>query len=115
MQLAGLDDIIKLALELRDPAADMPAVGLQLALPGTSGTDTAAEPGQIFAVSRQAGQQIGELCQLNLYDAFSRLGPAGEYIQDQLGAVNNLQVECFLQISHLGSGQLLVKDRRIGA
>ncbi|MNI57608.1 hypothetical protein D3C73_1126800 [compost metagenome] len=89
MQLTSLDYVIQLALQFSDPVTDMTAVCLQLALPWTSCAYSAAKPGQILPVTRQTGQQIGELCQLHLNDAFPRLCSPGKNIQNQLCTVND--------------------------
>ncbi|MNV84460.1 hypothetical protein D3C71_1783350 [compost metagenome] len=51
MKIAGLHHFFKLMLQFTDPVADIPAVGLQLALAGTARADAAAETRQILAMS----------------------------------------------------------------
>ena len=55
-------------------------------------------------------QQIIQLRQLHLQLAFARAGAPGENIQDQLGAVDDLDVQRFFQIALLGGRQIVVED-----
>ncbi|MNJ47784.1 hypothetical protein D3C77_429530 [compost metagenome] len=81
----------------------MPPVCLQLALAGAARADPAAESGQIFAVTRQSRQQIAELRQLHLDNAFTRLCALGKNIQNQLRPIDNFNIKQVLQITHLST------------
>ncbi|MNC44166.1 hypothetical protein D3C75_930630 [compost metagenome] len=113
MQLAVLGDLLQLALQLPDPVADMPPVGLQLGFTGPPGADAAAETGQILAMPDKPGKQIAVLCQLHLQNALPGFRPPGENIQNQLGTVNDFHIQRFLQITDLNAGELLVEYRRL--
>ena len=62
----------------------------------------------------QAGQAVLELGHLDLEPRLARAGVAGEDREDDLRAVDDLAVELLLQVPHLGRGQVLVADDRVG-
>ena len=77
--------------QIGDPLSHPAAVHLQLGLPRPSGADAALLPGQMGPLAGQPGQQIFQLGQLHLGLGLPRLGPAGEDVQDQSAAVDNLE------------------------
>jgi hypothetical protein len=58
----------------------------------------------------EPGQKVLVLCQFNLEFPFMGSGFSGKYVQDQSGAVNNLDPQCLFQISLLPWRQLVIKD-----
>ena len=104
---------------------DAPPVGLQLGLTGTTHTHAAAGaaapagttglPGQRLTPTAQSGQQVLQLGQLDLRLTFLALGVLGEDVEDQRGAVDDLDLGALLQVAQLRRGQLTVTDDRVGA
>ena len=78
----------------------------------TAGADAAAQARHRRAVAGQPRQQVVQLRQLHLQLAFARAGAAGEDIEDQLRAVEDLDIERLLQIALLGGRQFAVEDDR---
>ena len=83
-----------LTLEVRYSHLDDSAVGFELFFPGAPGADAAAETPQMWPETHQAGQEIFVLRQLYLKSSFMRLGTAGEDVQNQRRAVENLYSQC---------------------
>src|SRR6266851_3918608 len=54
-----------------------------------------------------------QLRRLHLQAAFLGAGALGEDVQDQLGAVDHLDVELFLQVALLARGELFVEDEQV--
>ena len=78
------------SLEAVDAHADPPAIGLELGLAGAAGADAAAEPRQLGADADQARQQVLQLRQLDLQLAFAGARAAGEDVENQLRAIDDL-------------------------
>ena len=87
-----------------------PPVGFEFGFARPARSDSAAQPRHRRAVAGQAGQQIIQLRQLHLQLAFARARAPREDIQDELGPVENLDVQRFFQIALLGRRQLVVED-----
>ena len=64
---------------------------------------------------RKPGQQIVQLRKFHLELPFPAAGPAGEDVEDDLGAVDDLQVKKSFKIAKLRGGEVVVKDHQIGA
>lgn len=54
-----------------------------------------------------------ELRQFNLQLAFPRAGPLREDVENQRGAVQNLELEKLLQVAGLRGGKLIVENDRV--
>lgn len=61
----------------------------------------------------EAGQQIGELRELDLELAFSRPRAAREDVQNELRPVNHAKVQGFFQVSELRWGQVMTENHRL--
>jgi len=106
-------------LERRDTVAGEAAVGLDLALAGTSGPDAAVDaPGaQAFEVGPQPphpSQVVLELCELNLELALGRVGVVGEDVEDDRGAVDHRHAERLLEVALLARQELVVAGDQVG-
>ena len=88
----------------------MPAVGLQLGLPGAPGADGPLLPLQVLPHPQQPGQQVAVLGQLHLQSPLPGAGPAGKDVQDQGGAVQHRHPQILVQGPLLGGGEAVVKD-----
>jgi hypothetical protein len=95
--------------------ANTPAVNFQPCFTRSPGADAAAQAGHFNTPPGKTGQEIIELGKLNLQLALPCFGPAGKYIQDQLGPVNNPYTRDFLQVAGMDGGKLPVKNRQAGA
>ena len=121
--LADHADRGDLTTQLGDARADPAPVGLDLRLTGTAQTHTAVAatgtttglPRQRLAPAAQARHQVLQLGQLDLRLAL--LGPRvlREDVQDERGAVDDLDLELLLQLTQLTRRQLTVADHRVRA
>ncbi len=59
------------------------------------------------------GQHVIQLRQLHLKLAFPAARAAGKNIKDELGAVNDLQVDDLLKIAELRGGKVVVKNHQV--
>ena len=94
--LAGHREFREFAAELGDPRADAAAVGLELGLAGAAQADAAvgaALAAHGVAPAAQARQQVLQLRELDLGLALAALGVLGEDVEDQGGAVDDLDVD----------------------
>src|ERR1700724_1376983 len=71
----------------RSPAAD-----LELRLAGASATDAAGQPREAVVLQHQTRHRVLELRELHLKLAVAALGALGEDVQNQLCAVDDLEV-----------------------
>src|SRR5690606_26682724 len=114
--------VLELAPQLGHPLLDAPAVGLQLRLTRTAATDTAALaadtstglPGEVATPATQSLVQVLQLGQLDLRLALPALRVLGEDVEDQRGAVDDLDLEAVLQVAQLRGAQLTVEDDGVG-
>ena len=116
---------IKLCLEKGDPAADGPAVDLELRLAGTAHADaaggTARSPTRLACQVRpgagQARQAVHELRQLDLERTLARARVPSKDIEDERRAVQYLDLcilaERALDLALLARRQLVVKDDHV--
>ncbi len=93
---------------------EAPAVHLQLGFAGAPAADAAHEPGEGVAFAHQPGQEIFHLGHLHLELAFPAAGPLGKEVQDELGAVNDLEFGEVGDGAHLGGAELGVEHQHVG-
>ena len=91
-----------------DPVLNAAAVGLELGLAGSAGTDAGAEAGERPLGADEPRQGIAELCQFYLQAAVAGAGVLREDIEDYCRAVEDLQAGSVLQAALLVGGQLVV-------
>ena len=103
-------DLLELVFEAGYAVQNDTTVGLQLALTGTPHVDTASLALEVGPHTRQAGQQILVLGQLDLRLGVGRTGALGKDVQDQSGTVYNAAVGLLFYVAHLGWAQFVVKD-----
>ena len=93
---------------------DHPAIGLNLRFTGTAKkTETTPLPLQVGPAADQSARLIVKMCQFNLQPAFRSRGTCTENLQDQPGAVDNLDLELFFQIALLNSRQGTVYNQNV--
>src|SRR5262249_47818305 len=92
---------VEIAADLLDPVADHAAVGLELRLPRPPGADAAAQALQVLPLTDEAREQVRELGQLDLELALHGPRPLGEDVQDQRGAIDDLDAERAAEVSLL--------------
>src|SRR5690606_27881482 len=112
-----------LPLQPGDAGLDAAPVGLQLGLTGAAQPHAAGGaagpaaglPGERLAPAAQPGQEVTELRQFDLCLALPAARVLGEDVQDQGGAVDDLDPGLLLQVAQLARGQLAVADHRVRA
>ena len=105
----------EIATQPRHARTDPAAVGLDLGLARASGADTGTGAGHRFTPAAQPGKQVRQLRELHLRLALAGGGVLGEDVEDQRGAVNDLDLDDLLQLAQLARGQLTVADHRVSA
>ena len=78
-----------LLLDVPDAAEDFSAIGFKLGFTGAACADAAAQLRHFYAASGKARQHVFELRQLYLQLAFAAAGVPGEYVEDELRAVDH--------------------------
>ncbi len=101
------------APHLPDLLADEAAVGLELALAGAAGPDPAAGTRQVGPHPGQAREVILERRQLDLEPPSRVFGVAGEDVDDQRRAIEDLAVEQLLEAALLVGAELVVDDEQV--
>ena len=101
---------LQLATDLHDSPADDATVRLELCLTRPARADATAEPLQVRPLPDQSGQQIRELGQLDLQLALAGARALGEDVQDESGAVDDLDPEGFRDIALLDRRERVVGD-----
>src|ERR1700737_2449366 len=99
-QGALLADFFDFSIELADAMADASPIAFQFLLARAAGADAGAQAGKI-ATALQPWEQVVQLRGLHLETALLGAGALGEDVQDQLGAVDHLDLELFLQVALL--------------
>src|SRR5699024_8650513 len=109
LDVPGRAHVGESAAQLGDLVVDAPSVGLDLGLTGSSQTNTAvaaatgaaALTGQCVAACAESGQQIIALSQFDLGLALAAAGVLGEDVEDQCGAVDDLDLNDVLELDEL--------------
>ena len=70
---------------------------------------------QVSPHAPEAREEVLELCEFDLVAGLGGARAAGEDVQDQLGAVNDLAVGDFFEVANLGGAEVHVEDDHIGA
>src|SRR5690606_27432664 len=122
LDVACGDHLAEPAAQLGHPGVDPAPVGLDLGLAGAAQAHAAVAagapaglPGQRPAPAAQPRQQVAELGQLDLGLALAAPRVLGEDVQDERGAVDDLDLDHVLQLPELAGGQLTVADDGVGA
>ena len=112
----------ELSLERRDPVAREPAVGLDLRLARSAGSDPAvdppgAEPLEVRPQAPHPREVVLELGELDLQLALGAVGVGGEDVEDDRRAVDHRHAERRLEVALLARRQLVVAgdEVRVGA
>src|SRR4051812_21388382 len=121
--VAGALHLAQVAPQLGDLGVDPAPVGLDLGLTGTTATDAAAGhadaatglAGEVAAPAAQALLHVAQLRQLDLRLPLAGLRVLGEDVEDQRGAVDDLDLEAVLEVPQLARRQLAVGDDGVGA
>jgi hypothetical protein len=115
MQPPGAAHLHQLALQLDDAVGDLAPVELDLGLAGAAGPARApALALQVGPGPHQPRTLVLEPGQLDLQLAFARAGAAGEDLQDQARAVDDLALPGPLQIALLDGRQRVVHHHHVG-
>src|SRR5262249_44321511 len=95
--------------EAADPVANPPTVDLELLLAGSAPSDPAHQPRQArVAAAHEPRKQVLELRQLHLDLPLPRLGAPREDVQDELGAIEDLEVGRLRDGARLRGRQVLI-------
>ncbi len=121
--VAGGLHVLDGAAQLGHAGADAAAVQLDLGLTGPARSHARGGAthlatglaGHGFTPAAQSRQQVFELRQLHLRLALFGLGVLGEDVQDQRGAVDDLDLDHVLQRATLAGLEFVVDDHGVGA
>src|SRR5207302_2978602 len=103
----------QLLLQMGDAVADDAAIELDLRLADAARADAAGLPLQVRPGARQARQRVLELRQLHLRARLAAAGAAGEDVEDQAAAVDDLRADDLLEVAHLRRPEVVVEhDQR---
>ena len=115
LALAAMFDGAKLLPQVADPLFGQPAVDFQLLFAGAAQPDAALRlPREVRPHPLQARHLVFQLGQLDRQAGLVRLGPAGEDVENQLRAVEDLQPGGFLKVPRLAGAEIVVEDDHVG-
>ena len=116
VQVAGAPHGFQLALQPDDPVLQHAPVGLDLGFAGAAQEAGAAALAlQVGPAPHQPALLVIEMGKLHLQRAFLGARPLAEYLQDQPGAVQHLDVQFLFEIALLHRRQRMVDDGELGA
>src|SRR5262249_56767226 len=101
-------------LQVADAGIDEAAVFLELRLAGAARADAGGVPAEVRPHLAQARQGVFQLRQLDLQAGLDGAGAGGEYVEDQLAAVEDLAVGGLLQVADLTGAEVVVEDDDVG-
>ena len=114
MQPARLAHLLEFAAQLAHPGADHAAVGLDLRFARTAEKpETAALTFEVRPAPHEPALLVIEMRQFDLKPPLGRRGALAENLQDQPGAVDDLALELFFEVTLLDRGQRAVDDDEI--
>ena len=89
------------------------AVGLNLGFARTTHSDAALLALQVGPHAGQSGQQVLVLGQFDLRSRIGSLGAGRKNIEDEVGAVHDLDLQKFLNVFELRGAELVVEDYEV--
>ena len=84
-----------------------------LVSPGAAAADATRQPGERIVALGQPGEHVLELGQLDLKLAVGALGPLGEDVEDELGAVEDLEAGLLGDVPRLRRIEVAVEDQEV--
>src|ERR1700733_16053478 len=87
----------------------------ELRLSGTAPADAAGVPRERVVFLAESGQAVLQLREFDLQLAVAALGALREDVEDELRAIEHLQIAYFGDGCALGGGQVRVEDECLGA
>lgn len=111
--LAGLD-AGELFLEVADAVGDEPPVLLELLFAGSAHADATLVPGEVGPHALEAGHGVLELGEFDLELGLVGAGAGGEDVEDDLGAVDDLDLEGLFEVAGLGGSEIVVEEGEVG-
>ena len=112
---APLPDVLDILGDGVNAGANPAAIGFELGLAGSSGSDAAAKARERGASADEPRQQVFQLSELDLQLAFARAGATREDVENQLRAIDDLPPNGFLDLPQLRGRQLGIKHDHIDA
>ena len=115
LALAAMLDGAELLPQIADPLLGQAAIDLQLLLAGAAQTHAALRLArEVRPHPLQARHLVFQLGQLDRQAGLVRLGAAGEDVEDQLRAVEDLQAGGFLKIAGLAGAEIVIEKDHVG-
>src|SRR5207253_6743252 len=108
-------DRLELALQPVNALAEPAPIFLELGLAGSAAADAAGQTAHRVSFAAQPRQTIAELRQLDLQLAVAALRALREDVEDQLRAVDDLELGRFGNRVQLRRREVLVEDDELGA
>jgi len=114
LALGAVLDSDEVFLEAVDAFSDESAVDLELLLAWATGTDPSLDAFEVAPHGFEPGEGVLELCELDLESGLGGAGAGGEDIEDELGAVDDLDAGELLEGADLSGGEVAVGDDDVG-
>ena len=115
--VADAADALELGLDVAEAMVDLAAIGFELGFTRAAGADAAAKLGHGAAASGEARELVLELGELDLELALAGAGVAGEDVEDELRAIDDVAGQAGFDVAKLRRGKVVIEqdERRVGA
>jgi hypothetical protein len=114
VQRAAGSNSFQIVLQLFDARGDAAPVRLQFRFARAARAYAAPQPGQRSSLAGKTGEHVFQLRQFHLETPLGGTRAAREYVEDQLGAIDDLDTGGALEIALLSGGQFMVDDQNAG-
>jgi hypothetical protein len=107
--------LVELLLKARYPVAGLAAVDLDLRLARSPRPDASRLAAEVLPEASEPRQRVVELRDLHLYPRLPRARAPGEYVEDELRAVDDVDFEDFLDVARLRGSEVVVEYDEVRA
>ena len=108
-------NLLDLFFEKMDSVTHAAPIDFEFCFAGTASADSAHQPRHLNARAGQARQHVFQLRKLDLNLSFAALRALGKDIEDELSAIDDLEVGRFVDRAHLRGREILIEDDRVRA
>ena len=112
--LSLFSEFLELRLEAADAFPRASSPDFELRLTRTPASDTASEARKRVVPLPESRQEVPHLRELYLQLAVARFGVLGEDIENELGAIYNLEIGHSRDVVRLGRSEVAVENQRLG-
>jgi hypothetical protein len=114
MQSSAGAHSLQIVFQLFDARGYAAAVGFEFCFAGAARADSAAETRQRMTLAGKTREPVFQLREFDLQTPFGRACAMGEYVENQLGAVDDLDLNGGLEVPLLRRRELVIDNQDVG-